>query len=451
MLLPDLPPEPYRIRSVERIRLLPREERLRLLREAGYNLFRVRARDVFIDLLTDSGTGAMSDRQWAALMAADESYASSESWFRFEAAVREVTGFPEVIPTHQGRAAERLLFETILKKDDVVVSNALFDTTRANVERLGAHGIDLPDPAALAPLDESPLKGGVQLDALEKTLVAQPRTRAIVLTATANSLGGHPVPLANVAAAARIARRAGVPLFIDAARFAQNAGLLARRDPACEGWSPAKIARAIFDLADGCLVSAKKDGLGHIGGFLALRDPALAERVRAGLVATEGFTTYGGLAGRDLDAIAIGLREALDETLLAARLDQVAALHAQLRAAGVAVVSPAGGHAVYVDAGRLLPHVPRARFPGHAVACAAYEEGGVRGCEVGSLMFPEPVPDQLELTRLAIPWRTYTASHLAHVARTLGEIAAGREKLSGYRIVSAPAALRHFRAVLAPA
>ncbi len=444
-------PEPYRIRSVERIRLLPREQRLRALADSGHNLFRLRARDVFIDLLTDSGTGSMSDRQWAAVMEADESYAGSESWFRFEAAVREVTGFPEVIPTHQGRAAERLLFEALLRPGDVVLSNALFDTTRANVERLGARGIDLPEPAALDPLDESPLKGGIALDALERALAAEP-VRAIVLTATANSLGGHPVPLGNATAAARLAKKKGVPLFIDGARFAENAGLLARRDPSCEGMPAARIALSLFDLADGCLVSAKKNGLAHIGGFIGLRDAALAERVRQGLVVTEGFETYGGLAGRDLDAIAVGLREALDEGFLSARLDQVEAFHAALRAANVPVVCPAGGHAVYVDSGALLPHVPPSRFPGHSVACALYAEGGVRSCEVGALMFPEAEKEpHRQLTRLAIPWRTYTASHLDHVARTLGQIAAQRERLGGYTIVSAPAALRHFRAVLAPA
>lgn len=447
-------PEPYRIRSVERIGLLPREARTVALQRAGFNLFRVAARDVFVDLLTDSGTGAMSDRQWAALMCADESYAGGESYERFRTAVQEVTGFQEVIPTHQGRAAERVLFETLLAPGDVVLSNALFDTTRANIERVRAQGVDLPEPSALDPSDRSPLKGGIELGALERALgggrEGRSRIRAVLLTCTANSLGGHPVPLANVQSTAELCRSHGVPLFIDAARFAENAGLLALRDPSCRGLSAAEISRRIFDLSDGCLMSAKKNGLAHIGGFLALRDPVLAEKLRENLIVTEGFETYGGLAGRDLDAIALGLHEALDEELLRFRLAQVEELHQALLSNGVPVLSPAGGHAVFVDAAALLPQVPPALFPGQSVACALYLEGGIRSCEIGSLMFPGRPSGSPELTRLALPWRTYTASHLDHVARVLIAIAREPERLGGFRIASAPAALRHFRAVLSP-
>lgn len=368
---------------------------------------------------------------------------------RFREAVREVTGFPEVVPAHQGRAAERVLFETLLRSGDVVASNALFDTTRANVERLGARGLDLSDPAALVPGDDSPLKGGIDLAALGRALESGP-IRAVVLTCTANSLGGHPVPLANVEATARLCRAKNVPLFIDAARFAENAGLLARREEGLREAPPSVIARRIFDLADGCLMSAKKDGLAHIGGFLALRDASLADRVRENLIVTEGFETYGGLAGRDLDAIALGLREALEPDLLAFRLGQVERFHARLSAAGVPLVSPAGGHAVYVDAGRLLPHVPPERFPGQAVACALYARAGVRSCEIGSLMFPGRAAGAPELTRLAVPWRTYTDSQLDWVAEAAAQLAERRRELTGFRLVSAPPALRHFRAQLAP-
>ncbi len=443
-------PEPYRIRSVERVRLPTRDERKAALQKAGYNLFRLRARDVFIDLLTDSGTGAMSDHQWAALHEADESYAGSESWERFRDAVQKVTGFPEIIPAHQGRAAERILLETILRPGDAAVSNALFDTTRANVERMGARGIDLPTAQGMDPADPNPLKGAIDLQRLAEALEQEP-VRCVILTCTANGTGGHPVPLANVREASDLCRARGVPLFIDAARFAENAALLSRRDPECRGRPAAEIARAIFDLADGCLMSAKKNGLAHIGGFLALRDPKLAERLRQNLIVTEGFETYGGLAGRDLDAIAIGLEEALDEELLAHRLDQAEGLHRMLEERGVPVAQPPGGHAVYVDAAALLPHLRAEDLPGQAVALALYVEGAVRACEVGTLMFPGRPAGAPELVRLAIPWRTYTQSHLQYVADSLGRIVAQRRSLGAVRIVEAPEVLRHFRAVMVPA
>ncbi|MBI5543339.1 MAG: tryptophanase [Deltaproteobacteria bacterium] len=444
-------PEPFRIRSVEPIHLIAPDRRREALEQAGHNLFKVPARDVFIDLLTDSGTGCMSDQQWASLHCADESYAGSASFERFQAAVRDVTGFPEVIPTHQGRAAERIVCETLLTPGDVVVSNGLFDTTHANVDRVKAIGMDLPDPAALRNHDPSPLKGAIDLKGLESALEKE-RVRFAVLTCTSNSFGGHPVPLSNAREASRLCHARGVPLFIDAARFSENAGMLARRDPDCRGRASREIAREIFSLADGCMMSAKKNGLAHIGGFIALRDKTLADKLRENLIVTEGFETYGGLAGRDLDAIAIGLKESLDEDMLGQRLGQVERFHASLQTHGIPVVLPAGGHAVYVDAAALFPHIPAEQFPGHVLACALYLEGGVRTCEIGSLMFPPGARPKgsPELTRLAIPWRTYTDAHLEHVAETLTRIAAKKASLHGMKVVSAPPALRHFRAVLAP-
>ncbi len=444
-------PEPFRIRSVERVRIPSKEERKSALHRAGYNLFRLDAREVFIDLLTDSGTGAMSDRQWASLHCADESYAGSQSWLRFRDAVVGVTGYPEVIPAHQGRAAERILLETLLGEGDVVLSNALFDTTRANVERRGAIGLDLPSVEAMDPANPALMKGHIDLPKMASALEREgERVKLVILTATSNSTGGHPIPLANVRAASELCRARGVPLFIDAARFAENAALLARRDPACMGRSARDLSKELFALADGCLMSAKKNGLAHIGGFIALRDGALAERLRQNLIVTEGFETYGGLAGRDLDAIALGLEEALDEELLAWRLDQVEELHRALTAQGVPVARPAGGHAVYVDAAAMLPHLRAEQLPGQAVACALYLEAAVRSCEIGTLMFPGRPAGAPELVRLAIPWRTYTQSHMQYVAESLGRIASKGKDLCGMKIVQAPAVLRHFRAVLAP-
>lgn len=442
-------PEPYRIRAVEPIRLTSPEARRSALKRARYNLFRVRAAEVFIDLLTDSGVGAMSVAQWGAALQADESYAGSVSFERFLASVREVTGMAEVLPTHQGRAAERILFETLLSPGAVVLSNGLFDTTRANVERVGARGVDLPDPSALEPSSPGALKGGIDLGRLERALEREPVVLCI-LTCTSNGLGGHPVPVENVRQAAALCRKRGVRLFIDAARFAENAGLLVRRDPELRGQSARSVAFEIFSHADGCLMSAKKDGLAHIGGFLALRDAELAERLRTNLIVTEGFETYGGLAGRDLDAIALGLREALNDDNLAHRLSQVEAFHAALRIRHVPVVSPPGGHAVYVDAAAFAPHIPPELFPGQAVACALYEAAGVRSCELGTLAFGSR-PGFPELLRLAIPWRTYTASHLEYVADALGQLLETAPRLRGFRLANDPPSLRHFRAALEPA
>ncbi len=443
--------EPFRIRSVETIRLISAAERKASLERAGYNPFKLPAKDVFIDLLTDSGTGSMSDNQWAAMHCADESYAGSASFFRLRDTIREITGFEELIPTHQGRAAERVFCDVMLQKGDVVVSNGLFDTTRANVERVGAIGIDIPTPTALDPGHPDLLKGAIDLKALDGVL-AKGGVKLCILTITNNTFGGHPMPLENFQEAVKRCRAKKVPVFIDGARYAENAGMLIRRDPSCKGRTPRDLCAEFFKLADGMMMSAKKNAIVHIGGFIALHDAVLASKLRENLIVTEGFETYGGLAGRDLDAMAIGLKEALDPAALDQRLGQVERFHKKLVDAGVPVMLPAGGHGVYIDAAKLLPHLPAEQLPGHAVAVELYLEGGIRTCEIGTLMFPpgsrpEGSP---ELTRLAIPWRTYTDNHFDHIVETFQKILARREKVRGYRIVEAPAALRHFRAVLAP-
>ncbi|HVS10744.1 MAG TPA: tryptophanase [Planctomycetota bacterium] len=443
-----LPPfEPYRVKCVERLRMTTRAEREELLARAGLNLFRVPAEGVLVDLLTDSGTGAMSDEQWSALMRGDESYAGARSWTRFEAAVRDLTGYEHVIPTHQGRAAEYLLFSALVRPGDVVPSNTHFDTTRANVEARGATAIDLPCPEAADTRSRYPFKGDVDLARLEACLAEHAgQVPLAILTVTNNALGGHPASLANVRTAQRLCRRAGVPLVLDACRFAENVGLLRERDPEYAGRPPREIARELFGLADGCTMSAKKDGLAHIGGFLALRDGALAEEIRRRMVVTEGFPTYGGLAGRDLEAIAQGLVEVLDEDYLAHRLDTVRRMGARLEAHGIPIVRPAGGHAVFLDAGRFLPHVPPAQFPGQALAIELYLEGGLRTCEVGSLLHGARGRPPHELLRLAIPRRTYTWSHLEYAVKVVARVWRRRRSIGGVAIEEAPEVLRHFSA-----
>jgi tryptophanase len=448
--------EPYRIKAVEPIPVTSRPQRERALRDASFNLFRLPSRVVTIDLLTDSGTGAMSARQWASLLEADESYAGAESFWRFLAAVQDVTGFREVIPTHQGRAAERLLFEALLKPGDVVPGNTHFDTTRANIERLGARALDLPVDAARHPLLPHPFKGDLDLPALEQVLSGPARVPCVVVTVTSNSCGGQPVSLANLRAVRQLCDRHGVLLFLDAARFAENAWLVGEREPGAFGKSPRSIAQAMFTEADGCTMSAKKDGLVHIGGFLALRDARLADEVRRSMTVTEGFPTYGGLAGRDLDAMAIGLHEVLDPAYLADRVAQVRGLGDALHAAGIPTVRPPGGHAVYVDGRAFAPHLGPLDLPAHALACELYLHAGIRACEVGQLMKGQPGPDgreapvDLDLLRLAIPRRVYTCCHLDYVAEALREIHATAERLAPLEIVDQPAALRHFQARLRP-
>jgi tyrosine phenol-lyase len=447
--------EPYRIKAVEPLPITTRAERERALEAAGWNLFRLPARLVTIDLLTDSGMVAMSARQWGALLEADESYAGADSFARFEAAVREVTGFAEVIPAHQGRAAERLLFEAVVRPGDVVPGNTHFDTTRANLERLGAQPLDLPVPMALDPASEAPFKGNLHLEALEDLLSVR-RPPLVLMTLTSNSTGGQPVSLDNMRAVRRLCTAHGVPLFIDAARFAENAWLARERDPRLSSMSPAAVARAFFDLADGCVMSAKKDGLVNIGGFLALRSRAVAERVRRSMVVTEGFPTYGGLAGRDLDAMAIGLGEVLDPAYLADRIAQVRSVADRLDAAGVPLMRPAGGHGVYLDSRAFAPHLDPLDLPGQAIACELYLHAGVRTTEVGQLMRGRPQPGgserpvSLDLVRLAIPRRVYTCCHLDYVVEAVRDVFAAPQSLRPLEIVEQPEALRHFGARLRP-
>jgi tryptophanase len=448
--------EPFRIHSVEPIRISTREEREACLLAAGRNLFALRAEDVLIDLLTDSGTGAMSSEQWAGLQRGDESYAGSPSWYRFLDAVRELFDFPHVIPTHQGRAAEKILFSVLGGPGRAVPNNTHFDTTRANVEFTGAEAIDLPIPEQRIPGSEHPFKGNMDVGALDALLAARPGEVPVVfVTVTNNSGGGQPVSLENLRSVRAVCDRHGVPLFLDACRFAENAWFVREREPGQGKRDVADVVREMASLADGMTMSAKKDGLANIGGWLAVRDGALAEQCRNLLILTEGFPTYGGLAGRDLDAIAQGLREVVDHDYLRYRIRSTAYLGEALLAAGVPVVRPIGGHAVYLDAGALLPHVAPLEYPGQALACALYVEGGIRGCEIGSVMFGRrpggsEVPAPLELVRLAIPRRTYTQSHVDYVIEVVAWVAERAGDLRGLRIVEEAPALRHFTARFEP-
>ncbi|MFF3941882.1 tryptophanase [Streptomyces phaeofaciens] len=451
--------EPYRIKAVEPIPFTTREQRERALARVHHNLFGLRADEVTIDLLTDSGTGALSAAQLAAGAAADESYAGSASFHRFHDVVRRLTGCPYVLPVHQGRAAERILFSALLEPGRITLSNTHFDTTRANVELLGGEARDLPCAAA-GDLDSAePFKGNIDLDRLAVALTGPDAARValVVMTLTNNGGGGQPVSMDNLARAAALCRAHGVPLVLDAARFAENAWLVTRREPAWRGRSPRAAAEHAFGLADGCLMSAKKDGIAHIGGFLALRDPGLARRCEILLIATEGFSTYGGLAGRDLEMVAQGLTEATEPDYLRSREEAAGYLAGLVRAAGVDLVEPPGLHALYLNAGRLLPHVPPHRYPGHALACRLYTEGGIRSVELGSLYLGAedehgtPVRTApYELLRLALPRRVYTQGHLDHVGRVLRDVAERAGSVGGYRIVEQPPVLRHFGARLAP-
>jgi len=445
--------EPFRIKCVDPIRVLSRAERERVLERAGSNLFRVPARDVLIDLLTDSGTGAMSSEQWAALMRGDESYAGAQSYYRFQHAVHELTGLEHAIPTHQGRAAEFLLFGACVQRGQLVPSNTHFDTTRANIEDRGAIALDLPCAEGLDTASSHPFKGDMDLVALERALVEHgARVPLVMITATNNAGGGQPVSLANLRALSQLCRRHGKPLFLDACRFAENAWLLKLREEGLAARTPREIARAMFELVDGCTMSAKKDGLANIGGFLALRDGALAERVRARMVVTEGFPTYGGLSGRDLDAIAQGLVEVLEPDYLDYRHASIRYVVDRLAAAGVPVVQPAGGHAIFLDAARFLPQLGWREYPGQALALELYLEGGIRACEVGSVMLARrdaagaELPARHELVRLAVPRRTYTQSHMDYVIEIVRRVHERRGSVAGVRIVEQPAVLRHFGA-----
>ncbi|NOR15328.1 MAG: tryptophanase [Candidatus Aminicenantes bacterium] len=450
-----IPIEPFRIKTIETIRLTSREERAKILEEAGFNLFNIPAEKVFIDLLTDSGTSAMSDRQWAGLLSGDESYAGARSYFRFDEAVRKVFGFKHVIPTHQGRAAERILFQTKLEPGQQVPSNIHFDTTRANIEVRGAEAIDLVQNQAYDPDAKAPFKGNMDVGKLKAFIQKRDREEIplVMMTITNNSGGGQPVSLANIREASAVCREAGIPFFIDACRFAENAFFIKQREEEYSQKTVLEIAQEIFSYADGATMSAKKDALVNIGGFITLNDDSLAEKLRNNLIVTEGFPTYGGLAGRDLEAIAQGLDEVLEESYLEHRVGQVAYLWELMEEAGIPLYGPPGGHAVYVLADRFLPHLPRDLFPGQALCVALYAESGVRAVEIGGVMFAqkdketgEDIYPELELVRLAIPRRVYTVSHLQHVAEGFKTIYQKKEMVPGVKIVHQAPHLRHFTA-----
>ncbi|MBP9500902.1 MAG: tryptophanase [Candidatus Promineofilum sp.] len=448
--------EPFRIKTVEPIRQTTREERERLLQEAGYNPFLLRAEDVIIDLLTDSGTGAMSSAQWAGMMLGDESYAGAKSFYKFEAAVRRITGFKHIIPTHQGRAAERILFGSALQPGDIVPNNTHFDTTRANVEYRQAIPLDIPNAAAHDPARLLPFKGNIDLEALEATLTEHAgQVPLAMITVTNNSGGGQPVSMANIRAASEICRRHGVMFFLDACRFAENAWFIKTREEGYADVTPLAIAQEMFSYTDGCTMSAKKDGMANIGGFLALNDDALAEKCKTLLILTEGFPTYGGLAGYDLEAIAVGLEEVLHEDYLQYRTRSVAYLGDILTANGVPIVRPTGGHAIYIDALSMLPHIPQSEYPAWALSLALYLEGGVRSVEIGSVMFghhPDgsEQPAAMELVRMAFPRRVYTQSHVDYLAEVILYVNSIKDSIRGVKIVEAPEVLRHFSARMAP-
>ena len=438
--------EPFRIKSVEPLRRTTPEQRERFLEAAGYNLFQIRASDILIDLLTDSGTSAMSTEQWAAMMRADESYAGSESFYRFEQVVRTLTGFRHVIPTHQGRAAERILFSILCKPGHIVPSNTHFDTTRANIESNGARALDLPIAAAADTQARVAFKGNLDVEALEKLIQIESAQNIplVMITVTNNSGGGQPVSMANIQAAREITARHRIPLYLDACRFAENAWFIKRDEPGYGDLPPREIAQKMFSLADGCTFSAKKDAFANIGGFLCTNNSRLAEQETNVLILTEGFPTYGGLAGRDLEAIAVGLEEILQPEYLEYRIASTAYFGRHIADHGVPIVEPPGGHAIYIDAGRMLPHIPREQFPGQALAVELYRHAGVRSVEIGSVMFGSEA--RHELLRLAIPRRVYTQSHVDYLVEAILEVNARKEQIRGFEIVSEPRFLRHFTA-----
>jgi len=446
--------EPFRIKSIEPIRVTDRDERQRCLTEAHGNLFLLASNDVMIDLLTDSGTGAMSSAQWGALMRGDESYAGSPSFERFEATVRKIYGFEHVVPTHQGRAAEHLLFQAMVRPGHVVPNNTHFDTTRANIEAAGGIAKDLPCIESKDTDVPFAFKGNIDLDALEELLDEQRgNVPMVIMTVTNNAGGGQPVSLDNLKAVRELCTKHEVPMFIDACRFAENAYLMKRRDPKLKNTPVPELVREVFALADGCTMSAKKDGLANIGGFLCVRDAELAADLRRRLVVTEGFPTYGGMSGRDLEAVAQGLEEVVDESYLAYREASIHYVVDRLHKAGVPVVVPHGGHAIFLDAKRFLAHLPVTQFPGQALAIELYLEGGLRTCEIGSVMLAykdrvtgETVPARHELVRLAIPRRTYTQSHMDYVIEIVKRVWERRDEVQGVEITEQPPVLRHFQA-----
>jgi tyrosine phenol-lyase len=443
--------EPFRIKSVEPIRWTTRAEREKLLRAAYYNLFLLPAADVLIDLLTDSGTGAMSTHQWAAVMEGDESYAGSKSFDRFRESVQNIFGYRHVIPAHQGRAAERILFGVTCKKGDVVPNNTHFDTTRANVEFTGAEALDLIIPQGRDPGAIHPFKGNMDVSALEDLIqrVGRERIPLAMLTVTNNSGGGQPVSMENIRAVSAVCRAHNIPLYFDACRFAENAYFIKMREPGYDSKTPKQIAQEMFAHGDGCTMSAKKDGMANIGGFLCTNDDLLAQQEKDLLILTEGYPTYGGLAGRDLEAIAVGLQEALKEDYLRYRIASTGYLGNHIAAEGVPIVQPPGGHAIYIDARAFLPHIPSEQFPGVALAAELYLAGGIRSVEIGTLMFGAAA--KMDLVRLAIPRRVYTQSHIDYVVEMILEVWRNRNSIRGLNLLYEAPFLRHFTARLRPA
>jgi tryptophanase len=447
--------EPFRIKMVEPLKLTTPAQRDAILRQAHFNPFLIPAEDVLIDLLTDSGTSAMSSEQWAGMLRGDESYAGARSWYHFEQVIKELTGMPHVLPTHQGRASERILFELVGGKDRIIPNNNHFDTTRANVEHSGAEALDLVIPEASDPRNRHPFKGNMDLGRLEALFVEKRAAHVplCMVTVTNNSGGGQPVSLANLHAVKTLCHQHGIPLFLDACRFAENAYLIKKREPGQAHRTPRAIAGEMFDLADGATISAKKDGLVNIGGMLLFRDHDLAARANNLLILTEGFVTYGGLAGRDLEAMAQGFQEVLEEDYLQYRLRSVEYLGEHLLSAGVQIVEPPGGHAIYIDAQAFCPHLPLEQFPGQSLLCALYRHAGIRAVEIGGVMFGGVDPETgqtrrppMELVRLAIPRRVYTQSHIDYVIEAIADLYQKRETIRGLRIVEAPPVLRHFTA-----
>lgn len=451
--------EPFKIKSVEPIRFTTKEERIKILKEAGYNPFLIHAEDVIIDLLTDSGTSAMSSDQWSGMMRGDESYAGAKSFYRFESAVKKITNHKFIIPTHQGRAAEKILFSILGGKGKYFVSNTFFDTTRANIEFTGAEAVDLLCEVGKHPEERAPFKGNIDVDALENFIkkVGSENIPLVMLTITNNSGGGQPVSMQNIKEVKNVCNKYNIPLFFDACRFAENAYFIKLREKGYESKSILEIVQEMFSYADGSTMSAKKDALVNIGGWLSINDENLAMKCRNLLIVTEGFPTYGGLAGRDLEAIALGLEEVIDEHYLQYRIRSIEYLGEKLLDANVPIIEPPGGHAIYIDAKRFLRHIPPEQYPGQSIVCELYTEGGLRTVEIGSVMFGKYdkqtgklIPAMMELVRLAIPRRVYTQSHIDYVAEVVIEVFNKREKLKGYKIVYEAPLLRHFTARFKP-
>jgi len=453
------PAEPFRIKMVEPIQLIPKIARQEAMIKAGYNLFAVPAKDVYIDLLTDSGTGAMSQEQWASIMLGDESYAGARSFFKLKAVMEEIFGFQYFVPTHQGRAAENILASLLVKPGSFIPSNMHFDTTEGNLRAVGGRPVNLVNEDAFDISIKAPFKGNMDVNKLEAFIIEKKPENIPFgcITITNNAGGGQPVSFANIKEVADIYKKYNIPFFIDSCRFAENCYFIKQREPGFENHSPLQIAKMIFALADGAWMSAKKDAIVNIGGFLAVNDASLFQEISNALILREGFPTYGGLAGRDLEALATGLMEGLEESYLAYRTGQTAYLAEKIMEKGAAIIEPPGGHAVYLDAGSILPHIPQSEFPGQALTAALYLEGGIRGVEIGSVMFAYPDPDtgvmihpQLELVRLALPRRVYTQTHLDYVADTIGTIINNRDTIRGYKITYQPALMRHFTCKFEP-